>query len=75
MAFESLRIGIRSVPFWLLASSFFICGLSTTGLIGTHFIPASIHHGIPEVRAASLFAFMGIFNIIGTMFSGWLSDR
>lgn len=74
-AFEVLWIGVRSVPFWLLSISFFICGLSTAGLIGTHFIPASSHHGIPEVHAASLFAFMGIFNIIGTMFSGWLSDR
>jgi MFS family permease len=72
-AFEVLWIGVRSVPFWLLSISFFICGLSTTGLIGTHFIPASTHHGIPEVHAASLFAFMGVFNIIGTMFSGWLS--
>ncbi|WLD92574.1 MFS transporter [Alkalihalobacillus sp. AL-G] len=74
-AFETLWTGARSVPFWLLSISFFICGLSTTGLIGTHFIPASTHNGIPEVQAASLFAFMGIFNIIGTMFSGWLSDR
>ncbi|WP_240675690.1 MFS transporter [Ammoniphilus sp. CFH 90114] len=74
-AFEVLWIGVRSGPFWLLCISFFICGLSTAGLIGTHFIPASAHHGIPEVHAASLFAFMGIFNIIGTMFSGWLSDR
>ncbi|WP_134701867.1 MFS transporter [Ammoniphilus sp. YIM 78166] len=74
-AFEVLWIGIRSGPFWLLALSFFICGLSTAGLMGTHFIPASTHHGIPEVHAASLFAFMGVFNIIGTMASGWLSDR
>lgn len=74
-AFEGLWVGVRSVPFWLLAASFFICGASSTGLIGTHFIPASSHHGIPEVQAAGLFAFMGIFNIIGTIFSGWLSDR
>jgi MFS family permease len=74
-AFEGLAVGVRSWPFWLLCISFFICGLSTSGLMGTHFIPASVHHGIPEVRAASLFAFMGIFNIIGTLFSGWLSDR
>ncbi|PLS18538.1 MFS transporter [Bacillus sp. M6-12] len=74
-AFEGLWMGIRSVPFWLLATSFFICGASTAGLIGTHFIPASSHHGIPEVHAASIFAFMGVLNIIGTIFSGWLSDR
>ncbi|WP_449537655.1 MFS transporter [Ferdinandcohnia sp. Marseille-Q9671] len=74
-AFEVLWIGVRSVPFWLLSGSFFICGFSTAGLLGTHFIPASTHHGIPEVHAASLFAFMGVFNIIGTMVAGWLSDR
>lgn len=49
-AFEVLWVGVRSVPFWLLSISFFICGLSTTGLIGTHFIPASTHHGIPQRR-------------------------
>lgn len=74
-AFEVLWIGIRSVPFWLLCISFFICGLSTAGLIGTHFIAACGMYGISEVYAAGLFAFMGVFNIIGTMFSGWLSDR
>lgn len=74
-AFDVLWIGVRSLPFWLLSISFFICGLSTAGLLGTHFIPASTHHGIPEVHAASIFAFMGVFNIIGTMIAGWLSDR
>ncbi|MEH7346084.1 MFS transporter [Bacillus sp. JJ1532] len=74
-AFEVLWIGVRTVPFWLLSISFFICGLSTAGLIGTHFIAACGLYGISEVNAAGLFAFMGIFNIIGTMISGWLSDR
>src|SRR4051794_2935480 len=61
--------------FWLLFASFFVCGLSTNGLIGTHLISACIEHGIPEVRAASLLAVMGIFDLIGTTASGWLSDR
>jgi predicted MFS family arabinose efflux permease len=74
-AFEGLWIGVRSLTFWLLAASYFVCGASTAGLIGTHFIPASTHHGIPQVQAAGLLAFMGIFNIIGSVFSGWLSDR
>lgn len=74
-AFDVLWIGVRTVPFWLLSISFFICGLSTAGLIGTHFIAACGLYGISEVYAAGLFAFMGIFNIIGTMISGWLSDR
>lgn len=74
-ALSTLREGFRSVPFWLLAASFLLCGATTSGLIGTHFIPASIQYGIPQVGAASLFAFMGMFNIVGTMISGWLSDK
>ncbi|MDZ8050046.1 MAG: MFS transporter [Aulosira sp. ZfuVER01] len=67
--------GLKSRDFWLLFSSFFICGASTNGLIGTHLIPACIDHGIPEVKAAGLLAIMGIFDFIGTTISGWLSDR
>jgi sugar phosphate permease len=74
-ALAGLRRGIRSRDFWLLAGSFFICGASTNGLIGTHLIPACIDHGISEVRAAGLLAAMGIFDFIGTTGSGWLSDR
>ena len=68
-------MGARNRNFWLLAGSFFICGASTNGLIGTHLIPASIDHGMPEVTAASLLAFIGIFDVAGTMISGWLTDR
>ena len=61
--------------FWLLSGSFFICGASTNGLVGTHLIPACLDHGITEVVGASLLAAMGIFDFFGTTFSGWLSDR
>jgi len=61
--------------FWLLAGSFFCCGASTNGLIGTHLIPACLDNGIPEVTSAGLLAAMGLFNIVGTTGSGWLSDR
>jgi sugar phosphate permease len=74
-ALRALRTGLKSRDFWLLAGSFFICGASTNGLIGTHLIPACIDHGIPEVTGASLLAVMGIFDFIGTTASGWLSDR
>ncbi|KQL46916.1 MFS transporter [Brevibacillus choshinensis] len=74
-AIQGLFTGLRSFDFWLLAGSFFICGLSTNGLIGTHFIAACMEHGIPAVTAASLLALIGVFDIIGTTFSGWLSDR
>ena len=74
-AVTGLQLGLHSKDFWLLAGSFFICGASTNGLIGTHLIPACVDHGIPEVRAAGLLALMGILDLFGTTFSGWLSDR
>ena len=74
-AFAALAEGVRSRDFWLLSGTFFVCGLSTNGLIGTHLVPACIDHGIPEVRAAGLLAAMGLFDFVGTTASGWLSDR
>jgi sugar phosphate permease len=65
----------RVRDFWLLAGSFFVCGASTNGLIGTHLISAAFDCGIPEVRAAGLLAMMGLFDLVGTTASGWLSDR
>ena len=75
VALRALARGVRSGDFWLLAGGFFICGVSTNGLIGTHLIPACMDHGIPEVRAAGLLAVMGAFDLVGTTASGWLSDR
>ncbi|MDP9496450.1 MAG: MFS transporter [Actinomycetota bacterium] len=74
-AFAGLRLAAGSGRFWLLAGSFFVCGASTNGLIGTHFIPAAHDHGMTQVAAASLLATIGIFDIIGTTASGWLTDR
>ncbi|MBD5654639.1 MAG: MFS transporter [Candidatus Eremiobacteraeota bacterium] len=75
VAFGALRRASKSSSFWILAGTFFICGASTNGLIGTHFIAACGDYGIPELKAASLLAAMGIFDLIGTTASGWLSDR
>ena len=74
-AMTALGSGLRDRNFWLLAGSFFICGASTNGLIGTHLIPACVDHGIPEVTAAGLLAAMGVLDFFGTTASGWLSDR
>jgi MFS family permease len=74
-AVDGLSDARRSGTFWLLTGSFFICGASTTGLIGTHLIPAAHDHGIGEVPAASLLALIGVFDIVGTTCSGWLTDR
>ncbi len=74
-ALSALREASRRREFWILAGSFFVCGASTNGLVGTHLIPACVDHGIPEVQAAGLLAMMGIFDLFGTTGSGWLSDR
>jgi predicted MFS family arabinose efflux permease len=71
----ALRGVVRSRNFWILFVTFFICGASTNGLIGAHLIPAAHDHGIPEVRAASLLALMGICDLVGTTAAGWMSDR
>ncbi|MFD8046927.1 MFS transporter [Streptomyces chartreusis] len=65
----------RTGPFWLLAGTFAICGASTNGLIQTHFVPAAHDHGMPVTAAASLLAVIGVFDVVGTIFSGWLTDR
>ncbi len=74
-ALRGLAMGLRSKDFWLLAGTFFICGASTNGLVGTHLIPACFDHGIPEVTAAGLLALMGVCDLVGTTASGWLTDR
>ena len=75
VALGTLRDSSRSRTFWILMGTFWICGWSTNGLIGTHFIPAAHDHGMPETTSASLLALIGIFDIIGTVASGWLTDR
>lgn len=74
-ALAGLQLALGKRDFWLLAVPFFICGLSTNGLIGTHLIPAGVDHGMAEVAAAGLLATIGIFDIVGTTVSGWLTDR
>ncbi|MGH6969788.1 MAG: MFS transporter, partial [Stellaceae bacterium] len=75
VAFDALGVGSRSRDFWLLFASFFVCGASTNGLIGTHLISYCLDQGIPEVRAAGLLALMGMFDLAGTTLSGWFTDR
>ncbi|MGC3005629.1 MFS transporter, partial [Streptomyces sp. G35A] len=62
-------------PFWLLAGTFAICGASTNGLVRTHFVPAAHDHGMPVTAAAGLLAVIGVFDVVGTVASGWFTDR
>ncbi len=75
IAIDTLKVSSKSRDFWILFGTFLVCGLSTNGLIGTHFIPAAHDHGMVETVAASLLALVGVFDVIGTIFSGWLTDR
>jgi len=75
VAIDTLKSAMKVRNFWFLTGSFFVCGLSTSGLIGTHFIPAAHDHGMGQVAAASLLALVGVFDVVGTLASGWLTDR
>lgn len=74
-AITALLSAARTGPFWLLAGTFAICGASTNGLVKTHFVPAAHDHGMPVTAAAGLLAVIGIFDIVGTVASGWFTDR
>jgi predicted MFS family arabinose efflux permease len=75
LAFTALFRASRSPMFWLLFGTFFVCGLTTNGLVGTHMIAFCGDHGIAPVQAAGLLSLMGLFDLIGTTASGWLTDR
>src|SRR5271156_5743482 len=74
-ALGTLRDAAKTRAFLILFATFFICGASTNGLVQVHLIPMCLDYGIPQVQAASLLAAMGIFDFVGTIASGWLSDR
>jgi MFS family permease len=74
-AFGALRDAAGTRVFWILFATFFICGASTNGLVQVHLIPMCLDFGIPQVEAASLLAAIGVFDFVGTIVSGWLSDR
>lgn len=74
-ALAGLRDASRTRSFWALAAAFFICGATTNGLVGVHFIPSAHDHGMSVTVAAGLLAVVGVFDIVGTIASGWLTDR
>ena len=75
VAVDVLRKASRRWSFWALVLTFWVCGWSTNGIIQTHFVPAAHDHGMPSTTAAGLLAVVGIFDIAGTVASGWLTDR
>ena len=75
LAVGALRRAVRTKAFWALAGAFAICGATTNGLIGIHFIPSAHDHGMATTTAAGLLMVVGVFDIVGTVASGWLTDR
>lgn len=75
IAIDTLKQSVKDKNFLILFFTFFVCGLSTNGLIGTHFIPAAHDHGMGETVAAGLLALVGVFDVVGTIFSGYLTDK
>jgi MFS family permease len=75
IAIRGLTGAARTAPFWYLAAGMMICGATTMGLIQPHFIPAAGDHGMPSTVAAGLLALVGLFDVVGTIASGWLTDR
>ncbi|HZO31083.1 MAG TPA: MFS transporter [Chloroflexota bacterium] len=71
----SMAEALRTRDWWLLAGSFFVCGYTSNGLIGTHLIPHAVEHGFTENVAAGALALIGAFNVVGTIGSGYLTDR
>lgn len=74
-ALSVLRAAAATRVFWLLAGTFFICGWTTNGIVSTHFVPTGHDHGMAATTAASMLAVVGVFDIVGTIGSGWLTDR
>lgn len=74
-AIDALRHAARTRVFWILFATFFVCGASTNGLIQVHMIPLCVDFGVPAIQAAGMLAMIGVFDFIGTILSGWLSDR
>jgi MFS family permease len=75
ISFSALRMAIAKPAFWVLFAAFFVCGMSSFGLMNAHFVPFCADFGVTTVIAASMLAVMGVFDFIGTIGSGWLSDR
>lgn len=74
-ALDGLAYAVRQRSFWALAGAFAVCGATTNGLVGVHFIPSAHDHGMSQTVAAGLLVVVGVFDVVGTIASGWLTDR
>src|SRR5919108_709849 len=71
----SVTEAAQTLPFWLLMSTFFVCGYTSNGMVLTHFMPHALEHNFTPMQASAALGVMGAMNILGTIGSGWLCDR
>jgi sugar phosphate permease len=74
VSFDALLSASGSLLFWVVTFAFFICGVSSIGLM-PHFVTFCGDFGVSPIFSASMLAAIGVFDFIGTIGSGWLSDR
>lgn len=72
---DRLKFLLTSPTFHILYWSFFICGITTTGAIETHFLPYAAFCGFPPVPASGIYGLTMAINLGGMFLSGYLTDR
>ena len=71
---EALKEAFGNKSYVLLVSGFFVCGFHIT-LVGTHVPTYVIDRGLESWTAAAILSLIGLFNIFGSLFSGYLSTK
>jgi sugar phosphate permease len=72
---ESIFTIVKQRTFWQLTIPYFICGFTDVGLIQTHLIPLAQGKGFLVSIVALTFSTIAVFNILGTITTGYMSDR
>jgi MFS family permease len=72
---DRLKFLLTNPTFHILYWSFFICGITTTGAIETHFLPYAAYCGFPPVPASGIYGLTMAINLGGMFLSGYLTDR
>jgi MFS family permease len=66
---------VRRPAFHILFWSFFLCGVTTTGIIETHLMPYAQFCGFGPVPSAAAYGLLSAVNMVGMIGAGWLTDR
>src|SRR5207253_6660345 len=72
---ETFKLAFKSKGFVLLWWAYFICGVTTLGLVHTHIVAYGADRGLPQINAAGILSLVGLFNIAGLVMAGRIADR